>query len=328
MRTNVIIAATLTLDAVFFVLNISVAAVGGSRAVLSQAVYTISDLVGTGMILLGQRESVRPATPRHPFGRGKERFFWAFVAGLLTFSLAGSLVLGEGLLQILTPKPVAAISDGLLTIAGTLAANLGSLVVVLWELRRDGQTVEGLLASEHQGVKSIFLQDTVAVAGAAVAFSGLFLVRITGNALYDGLSAAVVGALLLLTGFVLAAEARSLLVGRSVSDEEGREILRTVEQYPFVRKVVDMRSMVLGPEEALVTLQVNFLDELNTDDIEMHIDQLQRFIRGEHPRVRHLVIQPVSAPEEPHRPRPKGSAPLPSGGSPGSADPPGRGAKR
>ncbi len=295
------ISATLLLDGIFFVLNLSVAISGGSRAVLSQAVYTVTDLIGAVMILLGHRASERPATPQHPFGRGKERFFWAFTAGLVTFSLAGALVLVEGGLQILAPRPITDLVPGLLTVAGTLASSLGSLLVVIFELRRDGETVESLLASDFQGMKTIFLQDVVSVAGAGVALVGLGLVRISGQAFYDGLSAAVVGFLLLLTGFTLAAESRALLVGRAMSEREGREILDLVSEYPFVRRVVGMQSMMLGPEEALVTLQVNFLDELSTDDIEIHIDQLQRFVKGSHGQVRHLIIQPVSLPAEPTR---------------------------
>ncbi len=295
------ISATLLLDGIFFVLNLSVAISGGSRAVLSQAVYTVTDLIGAVMILLGHRASERPATPQHPFGRGKERFFWAFTAGLVTFSLAGALVLVEGGLQILAPRPITDLVPGLLTVAGTLASSLGSLLVVIFELRRDGETVESLLASDFQGMKTIFLQDVVSVAGAGVALVGLGLVRISGQAFYDGLSAAVVGFLLLLTGFTLAAESRALLVGRAMSEREGREILDLVSEYPFVRRVVGMQSMMLGPEEALVTLQVNFLDELSTDDIEIHIDQLQQFVKGSHGQVRHLIIQPVSLQAEPTR---------------------------
>ena len=309
MRPSLVITATLVLDGIFFALNLTVAISGGSRAVLSQAVYTITDLIGAVMILLGYRASVQPASRQHPFGRGKERFFWAFTAGLVTFSLAAALVLVEGGLQIVSPRPITDLVPGLLTVAGTLASSLGSLLVVVFELRRDGQTVESLLGSDFQGMKTIFLQDVVSVVGAGVALVGLGLVQFSGQALYDGLSAAVVGFLLLLTGFALAAESRALLVGRAMSEKEGREILTLVSDYPFVRRVVDMQSMMLGPEEALVTLQVNFLDELNTDDIEIHIDQLQRFVKGAHNQVRHLIIQPVSWPTDPGR---GAATPLPS----------------
>jgi cation diffusion facilitator family transporter len=306
VRPALVITATLILDGVFFVLNLSVAISGGSRAVLSQAVYTITDLIGAVMILLGHRASAQPASPQHPFGRGKERFFWAFTAGLVTFSLAGALVLVEGGLQIVSPRPVADLVPGLLTVAGTLASSLGSLLVVIFELRRDQQTVESLLASDFQGMKTIFLQDVVSVVGAGVALAGLALVRVSGQAFYDGLSASVVGVLLLITGFTLAAESRALLVGRAMSEREGREILSLVSDYPFVRRVVGMQSMMMGPEEALVSLQVNFLDELSTDDIEIHIDQIQRFVKGAHPQVRHLIIQPVPWPGDPAGGAPSG----------------------
>lgn len=295
LRTSLVVSATLALDALFFAFNLVVFLQGGSRAVLSQAVSTLTDIIGSLMILWGQWAAALPASPKHPFGRGKERFFWAYSAGLVTFALAGGLVFTEGLEQALAPRSVSDLSTGLLTVGGTLLASFGSFLVVMLELRRDKRTVHQLLEGTQLGVKTIFLQDLVSLAGAAVALSGIAIVRVSGMPMFDGVAAAIVGALLLYTGFALAAEGREFLVGRAVSAEEGRAILSLVERYPFVRHVLGMQSMVLGPDDRLVVLRVNFMDEMNTDDVEMHIDQLRRFVAGEFPRVQHLIIEPVRA---------------------------------
>ncbi len=332
MRTSNIVVVTLGLDAIFFAVNFLVFLSGGSRAVLSQAVSTVTDLIGSVMILWGQLAADLPATAKHPFGRGKERFFWAYSAGLVTFSLAGGLVLLEGIEQALDPRTVTDLGTGILTVGGTFLASLGSLLVVLLELRKDRRSVHQLLASSHQGVKTIFLQDVVSLAGAGVALAGIAIVRYTGPPSVDGLSAAVVGALLLYTGFALAAEGREFLVGRAVGEEEGRAILSLVERYPYVRHVLGMQSMVLSPDDRLVVLRVNFMDEMNTDDVEMHIDQLRRFVTGEFPLVKHLIIEPVRAagedlvmdertsPQEVHGP-PFAPDPLTAGRGPAGAPP-------
>ncbi|HTT26000.1 MAG TPA: cation transporter, partial [Thermoplasmata archaeon] len=96
MRSTVIINATLLLNAALFSVNILVAIQSGSRAVLSQAVYCVTDLVGGIMLLWGFVVSRRPANPNHPFGYGKERYFWSFVAALVTFTVAGFVVLVSG----------------------------------------------------------------------------------------------------------------------------------------------------------------------------------------------------------------------------------------
>ena len=299
MRSGVVVVATLIVDAVLFAVNLAVALEGGSRAVLSQAVYAITDLVGGALILWGIVASNSPPNPRFPFGRGKERFFWAFSAGLVTFSLAGSLVAVSGLLELVHPVPLSDLPSDLAAVAATLVAAGASLSVIFHEVRREGQTVSQLLESHHQGMKTIFLQDVVSVAGAVVALTGIGLVAVTSDPRFDGIAATIVGGLLLVTGFALAAETRELLVGRAMSVDEGRAILSLVERYPFVRGVLGMQSMLLGPDDVLVTLRVNFVDGLTTDDIEMHIDHLRFSIRSGFPQVRHLIIEPVS--ERPRR---------------------------
>lgn len=298
MRTSLVVVASFLLNLVFIVLNFLVFEAGGSHAVLSQAVNAATDLTGGLMILWGQWASSLPASPTHPFGRGKERFFWAYSAGLVTFSLAGAFLLVFGFEQVSSPHDVGAITASLGVVAVTLVGNAASISVVLWELRRDGGTVRELLASAHQGVKTVFLQDLVSVVGGAVSLVALFLVQRTGLEFIDGLAAAMVGGLLLFTGFALAGEGRELLVGRGIGEEEGRAILSMVERYPFVRQVVGMQSMMLGPDDRLVALRINFADEMSTDDVEMHIDQLRTFIRGEFPQIKHLLIEPGSAAEE------------------------------
>lgn len=309
MRVNAVFYLTLLLNAIFFVLNLVVALVGGSRAVLSQAVYAGTDMVATLMVVWGQMAGALPPSARHPFGRGKERFFWTFVAGLIAFTLAGALVFTEGLQAVGHPGAIGDLGLSLGTVVGTLVAALASLGIVLAEMRRDHLSVSALLESTQQGVKTLFLQDVVSIAGAVVAVTGLALVARTGHAVFDGLAATVVGALLLVTGFAIAAETRELLVGRSISAGEARALLALVERYPYVRSVRGMQSMLLGPDDALVALRVNFIDEMTTDDMELHIDQLRRFVRGEFPHIQHLVIEPVG--EEPVRRTRRPTLPFP-----------------
>jgi cation diffusion facilitator family transporter len=294
MRPQVIIAATILLDGILFGLNLAVAWVGGSRAVLSQALYNITDLVGGAMILWGFLTSRRPPDMEHPFGYGKERFFWSFTASVVTFSLAGLGVLVTGLDQILAPHAVGDLGAGLLVLGATLVLSLVSIWVTVRELRAGRETLTMLIESAHQGLKTIFYQDIVSVAGSIVAFGGLATVVATGNAAYDGWAASIVGVLLIATGFVLAAESRDLLVGKAIPPAQARQILSLVERDPRVRQVRSLQSMMLGPDDVLLALRVNFQDGLNTDQIESAIDQLSLTMRGAFPLVRHLLIEPES----------------------------------
>jgi cation diffusion facilitator family transporter len=294
MRPQVIIGATVVLSAILFVVNLSVALAGGSHAVLSQAIYTITDLIGGALILWGFVVSQRPPSYDHPFGYGKERFFWSFTGSLVTFTGSGLLVMFDSYGQIAHPGPVTDLPESLAVVGATLALSLVGILVTLRELRHGQETVTTLLESAHQGLKTIFYQDIVSVGGSIVAFIGIAIVYLTGKTIVDGIAAFGVGILLFLTGVLLAAESRPLLVGKAVSPEQARTILQIVERDTRVRKVRGFQSMMLGPEDILVALRVNFQDGLNTDQIEAAIDQVSLSLRQSFPAIRHLVIEPES----------------------------------
>jgi cation diffusion facilitator family transporter len=294
MRPQVIITATMVLDAALFALNLVVAIISGSRAVLSQAVYVLSDMVGGVLLVWGFVVSRRPADHDHPFGYGKERFFWAFTASLLTFTVAGIVVIVPSISQITNPGPVKDLGDALIVVAATGIVSVIGIAVTLRELRRGQQSLANFLESSHQGLKMVFYQDVVSVFGSLIALVGLVLVAQTRSDAFDGVSALGVGALLLVTGFLLAAETRELLVGKAISREEERKVFELVERDPRVRKVRGLQSMMLGPDDVLLALRVNFQDALTTDQLETAIDQISISLRESFPSLRHLLIEPES----------------------------------
>ena len=292
MRSEVIIWATILLDAGLSAVNFFVADRSGSHAVLSQAIYSLTDLVGGVLLLWGTFASQRPPTYDHPFGYGKERFFWAFTSSLVTFTIAGLFVLSEGLGQILNPQPVERIGEAIVVVGATIIASVVGIWVTMRELRRDRGTLLTLLESSHQGLKTIFYQDVVSIFGSIVAFGGVLAVFRTGSPVYDGLGASAVGVLLIVTGLVLAAESRELLVGKAISPDQARAVLQVIERSPRVRKVRTFQSMMLGPDDVLIALRVNLQDGLNTDQVESTIDEISGAVKGAFPVVRHLVIEP------------------------------------
>ncbi len=294
MRPQVILVATLLLNGALFAVNLDIALLSGSRAVLSQAIYTITDLVGSALLLWGLYQSRRPADHLYHFGRGKERFFWAFVAIVVTFTVAGVIALTTGVEQIAAPTPISHIPEGLLVVGATALVSLAGIWITLRELRIGRETLQALLESANQGLKAIFYQDLVAVAGSVVAFVGLLLIYRTGDAVIDGATAATEGILLIATGFVLTAESREYLIGRALSSTEARKILAIVERDPRVVSVRGFQSMLLGPEDALLALRVNFQNGLTTDQLESAIDEVGLALRTEFPILRHIVIEPES----------------------------------
>ncbi|MEM0129133.1 MAG: cation diffusion facilitator family transporter [Thermoplasmata archaeon] len=294
MRSQVILAASMAVNATLFAANLAVAIPSGSRAVLSQAIFSVTDLLAAALLWWGFHASQRPPTPSHPFGFGKERFFWAFLASMVSFPIAGALVLASGIERILSPQSVLDPQSGVLVVGFSLLASAIGIAVAWGELRRSRESIGTLMQSAHVGVKTVVYQDIVALAGSAVAFAGIAAVASGAGAIADGLSAAVVGILLIGAGVVVSAESRELLIGRSIPPDLARRILSFVERDPRILTVRSLQSMMLGPDDALVALRVNFIDGLTTDLLEREIDMLGAALRAEFPSLRHIIIEPES----------------------------------
>jgi cation diffusion facilitator family transporter len=294
MRSQVIIVATLLLNATLFGLNLDVAVISGSRAVFAQAIYSITDLLGAVLLLWGLYASRIPADYRHPFGRGKERFYWALLSIVVSFTVAGVIAVVTGIDQVTTPVTVSHLEDALLVVGATLAVSAVSIMVTLREVRHSQETLESLLESRHIGLKSVFYQDVVTIFGCLVAFFALLIVYRTGQDIADGAAAIIEGVLLIITGLVLTLESRGLVIGQALDPEEARTILSVVERDPRVSKVRALQSMVLGPDDALLALRINFHDGLTTDQIERAIDDVTLALQQSHPVLRHIVIEPES----------------------------------
>ena len=294
MRSQVVIVATLVLNGTLFALNLYVALLSGSRAVLAQAIYSVTDLVGAALLLWGLYASQLPADYRHPFGRGKERFYWALISIVVTFTIAGLLAVSTGVDQWANPVVVTHIGLALIVIGATLLVSAASIAVTLREIRRARETLQSFLESRRIGLKSVFYQDVVSIVGCLVAFSALIVVYRTGHYAADGAAAILEGVLLIITGLVLTVESHGLLIGQALDPEEARAILSVVERDPRVQKVRALQSMVLGPDDALLALRINFRDGLTTDQIETAIDEVTMALQQSHSLLRHVIIEPES----------------------------------
>ncbi len=284
----------MVLNATLFVLNLIVAEISGSRAVLSQAIFTVTDLVGSAFLLWGLYLSRRPADYDHPFGHGRERFFWAFVSIVVSFTVAGLFALVVGFDQLTNPGAITHLGYALVVVGATLGTSVVGIAVTLRELRTSRETLGQLLASANQGLKSIFYQDLIAIVGAVAALVGLLAVYRTGRDSLDGLTAIIEGMILFLAGIVLAVESREYLVGRALDPRTTRGVLALVERDSRVARVRDAQSMLIGPEDALLALRVNFRDDLTTDQLEKAIDDAAAAVKLAYPIIHHVVIEPES----------------------------------
>jgi divalent metal cation (Fe/Co/Zn/Cd) transporter len=212
------------------------------------------------------------------------------------FGVGGGLAFYEGIQHVLDPHPIESpiVSYVVLVIAFVLEA--GSWSIALRELRAQG-TAGGLrrqvLATKDPSVTTVLLEDTAALLGLVTAFVGILLAQVTGDPRFDGLGSIVIGGILTVVAFFLAAESRGLLVGERAGDEAVNRIMRVIAFDDGVQQVVDVKTMHLGPNEILVNATVRFVSP-SAGDVDATIVRVKKALLETDRRLTYVTIEPVA----------------------------------
>lgn len=262
----------------------------GSTAMWAEAYHSASDTFNQVLLLIGIRTSAKAATERHPFGYGKEQFFWSFLVATMLFGISGILSLEQGVTSILGGLHEIRntnVSYVILAISAVFEGNALRVAFVLFkktiEARGEKVTAKTLFQefrdSKDPSIITVMVEDSAALLGIAIAAIGIFLSELTGNTIFDAISSLAIGAILMTFAFFLARENRGLLVGEAISRKDYRRIVELVHQIPEVNRIVTMRTMHFAPEDVLVAMDVNLRDGLDTDRIEVVIDKIEQQVK-------------------------------------------------
>ena len=265
------------------------AAMTGSTAMWAESYHSASDTVNQILLLLGIKISKKPATELHPFGFGKSQFFWSFVVATMIFGISGILSLEQGFSSLLggghhVENPT--INYIILGIAAMFEGNALRIALAQFTkpiLQRGEKVRPSSLYLEFKNSKdtsilTVIVEDSAALLGIGIAALGIFLTDITGNTVYDAASSIIIGTILMSFAFFLAKENRGLLIGESISPIQYRQIIKNVNNIPEVHKIITMKTMHLSPTTVLVGIEVNLIDDLDTDRIETVTDTVEQEI--------------------------------------------------
>lgn len=283
------------------------AALTGSSAMLSEGVHSVVD-TGNGLLLLwGIRQSSLPPDDRHPFGRGKELYFWTLIVAILIFAVGGGISVYEGVLHIQHPHPVENPLINYIVLALAMVFEGFAWTVAFREFRKVKGELGYLAAvrsSKDPTTFTVLFEDTAAMLGLVVAFLGVFLGHTLHLPVLDGVASVLIGLILALVAVFLAYETKSLLIGEGVDERTRASLERLIAQDPAVTRLVRALSMHLGPNDVLLTLEIEFRPELSAAEVAAAIDRLDKSIRTLHPEVRHLFVEAQSiAAAAPSRPQ-------------------------
>jgi cation diffusion facilitator family transporter len=269
--------------------------VTGAASMLAEAVHSVADTTNQGLLLLGGRRARRVPTAEHPFGFGRERYFWAFVVALVIFSVGSLFALGEGTEKLLTPHQLDSPLWAVVILFVAIAFESLSLRTAVRESSssKKGQSWWAFIRrSKNPELPVVLLEDFGALVGLTLALAGVFLAEVTGNARFDALGSIGIGLLLGAIAFTLVVEMKSLLIGESASAAVEDDIRRSMEEIDSVRRVIHMRTEHLGPEELLLGAKVEFDPNLDFCALATAIDEVEASVREAVPSARLIYIEP------------------------------------
>jgi len=266
----------------------------GSSVMLSEGIHSLVDSGNGFLLLIGVKRSKKPADDAHPFGYGKEVFFWSFVVALLIFALGGGFAIREGIKHLQHPKPLTNVVWNYLILILAMIFEGAALRVALQELnttRGSKPFFKALKDSKDSATVAVVIEDTAALLGLVIAFTAVFLGQITGWAYFDGIGSVLIGVLLVSVSLFFAIECKALLIGEGLLPEDIEKITTILEEEKHVLEFGRPLSLYFGPSQVLVNLDVNFADNLTPDDIEKTIDSLEFKIKAALPLVNRIYIE-------------------------------------
>lgn len=256
------------------ILKIVAGLITGSAALLSEAAHSVADTFTEALLLTALRRSIRPADRRHPFGYGKERYFWSLLAAVSIFVSGAVFALYEGLTTIFgAEREQAHAWVGYLVLGGAFVLESVSWLRAVRQVRAeaaaDNRSVrEYLRMLDDPTVKTVFYEDSAALIGLLLAFGGLALHDITGEALWDGLASVLIGVLLAFLAYLLGRTNQGLLIGRQADPTTVWQIREFLLTEPEVEVVVDLLTMVTGTDRVLLCVRIDFADRISVNDLE------------------------------------------------------------
>jgi cation diffusion facilitator family transporter len=270
------------------------AALTGSSAMIAEGIHSLVDTGNGGLVLLGLKRSAAPADDEHPFGHGKELYFWTLIVAISIFGIGGGMSVYEGISYLQHPSAMENPWPNYIVLAIALVVEGSSFMLAMREFtaaRGEVPAAEFVRTSKDPSLFTIVFEDAAAMLGLLVAFLGVFLGHLFHNPYFDGAASIVIGLILMAVAWFLARESKGLLIGEGVEPQVLTEMRRLVEADKAVEAVGDVRTMYVGPRDLLVNLDVAFRASLRSDGIRDAIERIETSLKSAYPEVSRIYIE-------------------------------------
>ena len=266
----------------------------GSSSMLAEAVHSVADTSNQGLLLLGGVRAKRAATSEHPFGYGRDRYFYSFVVALLLFSLGSVFALYEGIHKLESHEPLTSplVAVVILVVAiGLETYSFRTAIVESRPLKGNGTWWQFIRQSKTPELPVVLLEDLGALVGLILALLGVGLTVLTGDAIFDAMGTIAIGVLLGVIAIILIIEMKSLLLGEGAAPGVLSKVMAALETEP-VQRVIHIRTQYIGPEEMLVAAKIALTPGLPMAEVARAIDAAEARIREAVPEARMIYLEP------------------------------------
>lgn len=288
------ILAALVGNSLIAVTKFIAASYTGSSAMFSEAVHSVVDSGNQLLLLYGVKRSKRPADSKHPFGYGKELYFWSFVVAILIFSIGSGISFYEGFHKLHSPEPVSNPMINFIVLGFAVIFESWTCWVAATEFKKskgDRGWVEAIRRSKDPALFTVLFEDTAALLGLLVALIALTLSEHLNLPVLDSVASLIISFILAVTAGLLAFECKGLLTGEGASEEVVTGIKQIINESQGIKHVNEVLTLHLGPEDVLLNVSLDFEDDLSSGEVEEAISNLESRIKQMFPEIRRVFIE-------------------------------------
>ena len=295
--SKTVIYAALAGNTLISITKFAAASMTGSAAMLAEGVHSLVDTGNQALLLLGLKRAKRPPSEDFPFGHGKEIYFWSFIVAILIFAAGAGVSIYEGVHRVMHPEPVTNPMINFVVLGLAVIFEGGAWFMALREFRAQQGNRGFTDAIKHSKDPTVFVvlfEDTAALLGLMVAMIGLVLATQFNLPIFDGIASIVIGLILAFTAIWLARETKSLLIGEAADPELVADVRRRAAEISEVDNVNEVLTLHMGPDYILLTLSVDFADEVKAGELEQVIESLSQEVRAAHPEIKRVFVEAES----------------------------------
>jgi len=294
-QRNLVVWAALAANLGIGVAKFAAAAITGSTAMLTEGIHSVVDSGNQVLLLYGERRAKRPPDAMHPFGYGRELYFWAFVVAILIFAVGAVVSIYEGWLHWSAPEPLHPPLINYIVLAVAFILEGTSWTIALREFgaaKGDVGWWQAVKDSKDPATFTVLFEDSAALAGLIVAAIGVWASHHFADPRLDGLASIIIGSILVFVAIFLAREAKGLLIGERADPRLVDGITRMVAAHPAVSSVNHVRTIHTAPKQVFVAISADFHDDVKMGDAEQFIEDIEDKLRASFPQLSSIYIRP------------------------------------